>query len=304
MKTCALLSLAMLLAAPLPAGTNRIEVTLTGVVAVGAWKRAALEVRPGEHLAASEWPILGEEERWEGIEVIRIDPGTATVDIREGDAVRTLTIPGPRDGGETAGPDVRHPASLRFQQAPLRQVLEIYGEVTKRTILQHPQAGPARLEFKVQAADPAQAVTVFRERLEKAGLALIPDGTRFVQVLPAALTKTVRAQSAPLVGLARAIPASPLSGTEIPKGAVRFTDTHVALLLDLYGAIVGRTARNRDRASGPRLNLHSKTPLSYPELLYALDTLLGWAGLRIVLHEDGQTFTAERVPPAPAVEQE
>jgi hypothetical protein len=294
MKTCALLILTLLLAAPSRAGTNRSDVTLTGIVAVGDWKRAACEVRPGDRLGRSEWPILGEEDRWEGVDVIRIDPGKAAVEVRENGAVRTLTIPGPQERGGSAGPDARHPASLWIQQAPLRQVLEIYGELTKRTILQHPQSGATRLSFEVQAAGPAQAVTAFRERLEKAGLALIPDGTKFLQVLPAALTNTARPQSDRLATPARAIPVPPPAGTTIPNGVVRLTDTDVSQVLDLYGEVVGRTARNQDPVSGPRLNLHSNTPLSYPELLYALDTLLAWNGLRIILHDDGLTFTAER----------
>lgn len=298
MKICARLILTLLLAAPARGGTNRSELALTGIVAVGDWKRAALELRHGNQPVSSARPVLGEGHAWMEVEVMRIDPGKGAVEFRENDTVRTLTIPGPREGSGTAGTDAGHPASLRFQQASLRQVLEIYGELTERTILQHPQSGPARLSFAVQAAGPAQAMTAFRERLEQVGLALIPDGTKFLQVLPVALTNSVRARSDRLVTPSRALPVSALSGTEIPKGELRLVEAHVALILDLYGGIVGRTARNRDSVSGAPFNLDSNLALSYPEVLYALDTLLGWNGLRIVLHDDGQTFTAERFPPS------
>jgi hypothetical protein len=168
---------------------------------------------------------------------------------------------------------------LCLQKAAFNDVVDIYSEVTGRTILLHPAVDRALVSLEAfwtnQVPEREEVTSVFEKYLGERGASLAVDGTRFLQIVPRTMSQTILVTS-------KDLPAGPpKTGGMLLSGQQN--------LVDMYAAFSGRRRKetNPVTSSVPYLRVGS---LSQPELLYVLETFLRWNGNRIVLGDDS-TFS-------------
>ncbi|MCX6906359.1 MAG: hypothetical protein NTW03_23350, partial [Verrucomicrobia bacterium] len=120
--------------------------------------------------------VLPKGQRVGNVEVITINPAEGRVEFMLWPGMRSLLLE------ITNSP----PVGISFQNAGLVSVLELYGRVKGRSIL-HPFLGDSRtLTLRAPAKTKLEAVEAIEAALKGEGLAVVPDGTKFVLVVPQA----------------------------------------------------------------------------------------------------------------------
>ena len=210
-------------------------------------------------------------------EVREIDFHKETVKTREAGEEHTYTL---LDGSRIAGDNW-----LLLRNAAFKDVLDVYSRLAGRTVLLHPAIARAAVSLKAewtnQAPQKAEITAAFEEYFKSRGISTILDGEKFVQLVPSNL-------------VGRALPRAkdlPAGAPEI--GAIHLENVECATLVQMYAETSGRRRIGSEPLWGSVSYLHAQA-LSKPEASYALETLLGWSGLRIVLGDDN-TFSLERV---------
>jgi hypothetical protein len=116
-------------------------------------------------------------------------------------------------------------------------------------------------------------------------LAVVPDGTKFVLVVPQAQA----ASAVPRSSLIKASADKAKQPEMIPPGAVDFSNADAMQAVQVYASLVGRKLEETDqtpRIASGIIFFRSQTPLAKEEARYALDTLFAWKGFQMV--EDGE----------------
>ena len=140
------------------------------------------------------------------------------------------------------------------------------------------------ITVRAQAANQAAAAQVLQTALTNLGFAIIPDGNRFLMILPEKLVSTAKPGSS-------AIPAAPVNGPQaelLPMGMINFQNADIPQVVEIYAVLRGRKLDRSERfpaAANGGITLHtlqSPTRLTIGESVYALDTILGWSGLKVV----------------------
>jgi hypothetical protein len=205
------------------------------------------------------------------VEVIAIHPGEGRVEVMLWPGMRSLVL-------EITNPP---PVGISFQNARLLSVLEFYGEIKGRSIL-HPFLGDSRtLTLRAPAKTKLEAVEAIEAALKVEGLAVVPDGTKFVLVVPQAQA----ASAAPRSSLIKASAEKGKQPELIPRGAVDFRNADTMQAVQVYAYLVGRKLEEPDRIpriANPIVFLVSQTPLTKEEARYALDTIFAWQGFEMV----------------------
>jgi hypothetical protein len=203
--------------------------------------------------------------------VITINPAEGRVEFMLSPGMRSLVLE------ITNSP----PVGISFQNAGLVYALELYGQVKGRSIL-HPFLGYSRtLTLRAPAKTQMEAVEAIEAALKGEGLAVVPDGTKFVLVVP-------QAQAASAVPRSSFIKASAENAKQpevFPQGSMTFRNSETMHAVRLYAALVGRKLEEPDptpRIANPLLFFESQTPLTNEEARYALDTLFAWQGFEMV----------------------
>ena len=76
-------------------------------------------------------------------------------------------------------------------------------------------------------------------------------------------------------------------------GTIRLEGAQPEDVVQIYATASGRRRTDSAPLWGTGIYLHATQALSKPEASYALETLLNWSGLRIILGDDN-TFRVER----------
>ena len=198
--------------------------------------------------------------------------------------------PPPTNAPAAAGTAEKFPPGLiKFQEADDRQVLEIYSEFTKRMVLRSPAAQNIKVSLRSQTElTRAEAQWLLEAALSIGGIALVPEGEKFVFALP--LTRTV---------VAPKVPANPLAaeakGEPFPLGELKFEQASASQVLAIYAELIGRKPVNTG-VPPFSISLRNQIPLTRAEVLYALDAMAALNHLRFVAAGD-QQVTLEVVPP-------
>ena len=214
--------------------------------------------------------VLAKGHRVGNVEVITINPAEGRVEFMLWPGRRSLVLE------ITNSP----PVGISFQNAGLVSVLELYGEVKGRSIL-HPFLGHSiALNLRAPAKTKMEAVGAIEGALKGEGLAVVPDGTKFVIVVPQAQA----ASAVPRSSLIKASAEKAKQPEVLPPGLVNFRNADTMQAVQLYAALVGRELedadQNRGSASGV-ITFRSQTPLTKEEARYALDTLFAWEGFQM-----------------------
>ena len=165
-----------------PASVSTLTTNATRVQNPPGTKGTELMTQPGlgNTLIA---PATANNNRPPNANVSALLSGAASTNAPGTNAAGLLTV-----GRNAAGEELLDPSLTRFQEMPLIQVLEVYAELTGRTVLRSPNVQPTtqitlitktpltRLE-SIQAIDSILALNL---------IAVIPTGEKFLTVVPSA----------------------------------------------------------------------------------------------------------------------
>ena len=214
---------------------------------------------------------MAKGERVGNVEVITINPAEGRVEFMLSPGMRSLVLE------ITNSP----PLGISFQNAGLVSVLKLYGQLKGRSIL-HPFLGYSRtLTLRAPAKTKLEAIEAIEAALKSEGLAVVPDGTKFVLVVPQAQA----ASAVPRSSLIKASTEKAKQPEVLPQGSVCFRNSETMHAVRVYAAYVGRKFEEPDptpRIANPLLFFESQTPLTLEEARYALDTLFAWQGFEMV----------------------
>ena len=235
-------------------------------------KLALLE--PVPRLNEARYLLLAEGQRDTEIEVVKIDPANRSVKLniyaKAGLVPLTLTNlalkPGP---------------GVFLDNAKLDPVLCLYGKLCNRTLLRSSLLPQDSLTLNAAATNYAEAAQVLQSALAGKGISSVPDGNRFLMVVPKIEASTVKPRAAQIKSSA----AAGSGGETLTPGMIDFINVDPAQVLDIYALLVGRKVqRAKSWSSGVAvtINLVTQTPVSKEEAIYALETVLEWAGLKLV----------------------
>ena len=215
--------------------------------------------------------VLPKGVRVGNVEVSTINPAEGRVEIMLSPGMRSLVLE------ITNSP----PLGISFQNAGLVSVLELYGEVKGRSIL-HPFLGYSRtLTLRAPAKTKLEAVEAIEAALKGEGLAVVPDGTKFVLVVPQAQV----ASAVPRSSFIKASAEKAKQPEVLPEGMLDFRDCDTWQAVRVYADLVGRELKKTDqslRIASGILSFRSQTRLTKEEARYALDTLFAWEGFEMV----------------------
>lgn len=186
-----------------------------------------------------------------------------------------------------AAEEVILPGQIRFQDADPIHALEIYQELTGRTVLRPHRLGGGRITVRSQTPQTrAEAIWMLGTALSLADISVVPQGEKFVFALPGG-TNVV----APAIASDRA--PSTASGREpLPAGALKFSPAESGHVLGIYANLTGRRVADTPIPAA-RFDLRSQTLLTVDEARFALDAVAALNQVRFVpVGDDQVTLTA------------
>ena len=276
--------------------TTKHETTVIGLVNLEDFKVVLLEFRdwfPNRADSMTSREFVREGQSFEDkmvkdahvkIEIVRIDFANGIIEARENgeDAVYRFKTDEKSNGGLKA-------ANLRLNDLGFAAVFDLYSTISGRTLLVHPVANN---KFPVVvAANPqnkAEAIQSLESVLSEKGFAVVPDGNKFEQILPKELAKNANPHSATL--------AISKAGDNAAGISVNFENVPFNQIRGFYAQLSGREILQEGTIPAVSISLHPINTLTKPELLYALDVLLGWQRVKII-NVDEKTSKAITVQP-------
>ena len=150
---------------------------LVGIIKLPGPTRAILETVGG-------WPrrmrafILTEGEMDAGIEVLQIYPYEGNARVRLGGNEMLMSLTGWTNQAPTSVP------GIALDQAGLDAVLRLYQGFADRTLLRSPRLPGPTFTLRSIVTNEAQGALLLKKALAEKGITTIPDGDKFVLVVP------------------------------------------------------------------------------------------------------------------------
>lgn len=207
---------------------------------------------------------------------------------------------------------------INYTGADVNQVLVIYAQMTKRTILRSARLLAPNITLKTACPlSLEEAAYAMATVLELNGVALIDDGERFVQAVQATERGRVkvgvpkRQSSAELLDPNRS-PTLGSSNDLLPKTKAEreierlrkalYDFIHIpdpraspaGRLLQFYGSLTDKTTAPPKKLGSLPIDFHVAAPLTKEELLYAIQTTFRLNDLAIITLDDG-TISLARI---------
>lgn len=177
-----------------------------------------------------------------------------------------------------------------MQDAAFDDVIDLYSELEKRVLLLHPAIDRAAVSLQVfwtnQPPAAAEATHALLKYLNQRGISVVVDGSRFLQVIPSDIRTTALPRSAELPATSHAV------------DSVTLTTDDAGELIRMYAHFSGRRRTGNTPISRAVVYLKFNQPLSKSEVLYAVETLLGWNNAKILVGED-KTFSVVQTQQPP-----
>jgi hypothetical protein len=251
---------------------------LSGIVMLPGHKLALLEAASPPNEA--RYQFLSERQRDAEIEVVKIDPANRSMKLnlyaKAGMVHLTLT-----------NLALKSAQGVCLDDAALDPVLRLYGELANRTLLRSSLLPQFTLTLNAGATNDAEAAHVLQSALAEKGISILPDGKRFLMVIPKTEASTVK----PLASQIKSSAAAGSADETFPPGMIQFFNSLPMQVLEVYASLLGRKVQRAEpwpSDVAPGIKLVTQTPVSKDEAIYALGTVLEWAGLKLVrVGEDG-----------------
>ena len=224
-------------------------------------------------------PILTAGERDGAFEVTSIDEKTATVKGRNGpDPVELRLDLAP--GEELAD------RTIHFRSADLRQVLDVYQELSRRTVISKVLVGE-RFTLKSGAnLSTREAISFLDRALAEKGIGVTLRGKKFVFVARTDQLDGLSAIPEPPAPAAEPIPAAELASDEtFPPGMMKFEDTDLLQVLDIYQDLSERTVLRPQSVRSGGMTVRTQTPLTRQEAVWLMDAWLFCQGGLLMIPE-------------------
>jgi hypothetical protein len=284
---------------------TQTKAKLTGIVNLDGQRRALLEIYGDKWPAFTSRPILREGERDGNVELTKIDEQAGAVHVRMAGTEEIISLERTRG----VPPQARQePAAsqllLRPHSSDVAQVLNVYAELTGRTILRALVLPSARVDLQSEAPiSRSEAVRTLEGALAEQGIMMTPCGEKFVAAVDMAAAKQTKA-----------IPLPPAPGTggeaSFAPGAIDLEEADLFQVLDVYQGLTARTVLRWPMLPAFRISLRNQSALSRSEAIYAFELALALNHLSLVPHEEKFVFAVptaavarlDSVPKLPAEE--
>jgi hypothetical protein len=260
-----------------------------GIAMKSIGKKFVCAVKTGDEAAIDELPPLP------AAPAGRVNPSKASVDATTPppllESLASLPVSGtpdrsriPRPPGAPSPPvrrDVRTrevdevlPAGMvKFHAADIRQALEVYQELTARTVLFAPRLS-GKVTVRTQTSlSRAEASWLMEAIMQLTGTRVVPDGEKFAVALPLGTTPPVVSPNS----LVR-----PDDERTLPEGLLQFSDAEPAAILPVYAELCHRQAGAVAQIPSARLSMRARNTMTTTEALHGLDVLVALHGLEFV----------------------
>ncbi len=219
--------------------------------------------------------------------------------LTSGGMERVNALPPPVAGDEPAGAEVLPPGMIKFAETHPAQVLEIYQELSGRTVLSAPGLYARITVMSQTAMTRPEAMWMLETALRLRGVRVVLEGERFAVVVPLNSKAAIPSMGQP--GL-RPVFAAISKGT-LPPGMLAFRNAQLQAVLEVYAELCGRKVVPAGETSGVErpaveISVRSQTALTGPEALYALDTLAALQGVEFVPVGEHQISVRAKTAPA------
>lgn len=196
------------------------------------------------------------------------------------DVGKLASIPAlPGNSVKPQAEDVLPAGMVKFQGADHFQALEIYQELSGRTVLAPSNLRPVQFSVKSQTElSRDEALWMFDEVFRLSGVVVAPRGEKFVTVSAAT-------EHAPLSGFKpNEVSAAVRGKGTLPPGMLKFQQADAAQVLSVYASLQDREVKGP--VPSVRMSLKSQTELSCPEALEGLEALAALNHLKFELVGD------------------
>jgi len=248
------------------------QVRVTGIVCFGSRTNAVVEIQPTR--GGLLRPILRPGEKIEGVEVVSIDPSQGLVVVKSDELNSAFRIEGTPAG--VASP------TFNLRGADSRQVLEVYQELSGRTVLSGGNLPSAAVDLQNAAVLPPPAAAQALETiLAEKGIALSAVGEK--------IACAVRIGDEAAIDALPPFPApvEPHLAEVLPPGMIKFQEADILQALEIYQELAGRSVVRAPVLRG-KITVRSQTPLRRAEAVWLMVAAAQLTGTRIV--PDGEKF--------------
>ena len=255
---------------------------LAGIVSLPDLKLALFA--GAAQLRQPSWLQVREGQENEGVEVLKIHPESNEVELKlKGmDTPLTLTLTRQTNSQAPTGP------GINLEDVGLRVVLDIYGELCGRSLLRSPLLPATNFSVGIPATNRADAAKALERIFAEKEITTIPDGSKFVMVVPTSQASEVNPH-APQVPSSSPASVTKSATPEIisPGSLVDFRGADIRQVLDVYAVLIGAQLDPTGLPYGRAISFFTQTPLTKEETIYAFDTLFSWAGFKVVPAANG-----------------
>lgn len=239
---------------------------LTGIVHWENTARALLELPSGRGVRLRPLLQIGEAAADFKVKRIEVDSGTVEL-LQKGATNHILTL-----GLPPAEQLTRRTLNLRA--ADLEQVLEVYQQLSGRTVIRSAAMPMTKIDCTSGAdLSPELAVGTLTNSLRQAGTIITPIGAKF------AVAGTER-DDEQIKSLKQPPTTTRAPGEEIfPPGLIRFHEADSAQVLRVYAELTRRRVTPPQRTGPIKVTVRSQTPLNRREAVWLLEACFRMAGL-------------------------
>jgi len=252
--------------------------SLVGIVNIEGLKLAVLQEPRTLSQPASEI-ILKEGEGQDGIEMLEIHPenGTVKINVAGEERPQLIALKNPIAGGSNG---------LAMENVGLHSALQLYAELSGRTVLRPSVFPNTKFSINASTTNRVEALRTIEAALAKQKITLVLDGEKFALVAPDYMAAKLNPQSSKISPPSTNNP----TARTYPKGSISWHAAPLASVLKIYAEFLDKKLDQSEQPLRmPHLDivLKNETALSKEELIYAIETVVGWSGVKLVPAGEG-----------------
>jgi hypothetical protein len=252
------------------------QTRVVGILNVEDWQVAIVE-SPAFRSPLEHQIVLRAGQRDADLELLRIEAENGKV------LVRLSAERDPRVLELEAGGLTNRPADgLLFDGVGIRTIMKFLGESSERNVLQHPSLPPVKFSLRATATNRADVAQILKEALEAKDIVVLPDGGKFLMAAAKTQAAKLHPQSAQLAAVSGSSEAEVM-----PRGSILFAAATVQNVLSILADFRGEKLERTTPLPDGRIFLTMETALTRAECRYALETLIGWQGIKLVPSGNG-----------------
>jgi len=245
------------------------RVKLTGIADLGTNPVALFEIRSARGAVVK--PAVYAGETVEGVRVVAIHAKSGKVSLKVDGKDSEAAL--------AAAVETDTPATFQFNDADSRLLLDLYQQISGRTVLPSPSLPGASVSLKSgPALGKEVSLDALADALREKGIIVTPRYDKFAFATP--ISQVPRLAQIPDPPPA----AKPGEGSkeEIPAGLIKFSQADVRPVLDIYQELTGRTLLISPDLPTAKITVKTQTPLTRDEAIWMLDALLYLATIKTV----------------------